>query len=152
GLFDDADVVVKGRFVNQRLAGVPMEPSGIVAIPESGGGLTAWIPCQNPHALHPELAGAVGLDPSQVRVRDGAVGGGFGPTAAFNVEFAIASKAALALGRPVKWTETRSENLLSMVHGRGQVQYVELGVKRDGTVTGMKVNLYADCGAYPAIG
>ncbi len=153
GILDDADVVVKGRFVNQRLAGIPMEPSGIIAIPEQhGAALTAWIPCQNPHSLHPELAGAIGLDPGQVRVRTAAVGGGFGSKASFNVEFAIAAKAALALDRPVKWTETRSENLLAMVHGRGQLQHVELGVKRDGTITGLKVNLFADCGAYPAIG
>ena len=152
GVLDDADVVVQGRFVSQRLAGIPMEPSGIIAVPETGGGLTAWIPCQNPHSLHPELAGSIGLDPSQVRVRTAAVGGGFGSKAAFNVEFTIAAKAALALDRPVKWTETRSENLLAMVHGRGQVQHVELGLKRDGTITGLKVNLYADCGAYPAIG
>ncbi len=151
-IFDDADVVVKGRFVNQRVAGLPMEPSGIVAVPEADGGLTAWIPCQNPHSLRPELAGAVGLDPANVRVRTAAVGGGFGPKAAFNLEFAIASKAALALGRPVKWTETRSENMLSMVQGRAQLQFVELGVKRDGTITALKVNLLADTGAYPAMG
>ncbi|HEY1737548.1 MAG TPA: xanthine dehydrogenase family protein molybdopterin-binding subunit [Acidimicrobiia bacterium] len=152
-VFDDADVVVKGRFVNQRVAGIPMEPSGIVAIPEQdGAALTAWIPCQNPHAIQGELAGTVGLDPANLRVRTAAVGGGFGSKAAFNVEFTIASKAALALGRPVKWTETRSENLLAMVHGRGQVQHVELGLKRDGTITGLRVNLYAETGAYPTIG
>jgi carbon-monoxide dehydrogenase large subunit len=152
GLMDDADVVVSGRFHNQRLAGVPMEGNGIVAVPETSGGLTAWIPTQAPNAVQGELAGAIGLDPAQLRVRTAAVGGGFGPKAGFQVEFIIAAKAALALGRPVKWTETRSENMVAMVHGRGQVQFVDLGLKRDGTITALRVNLLAEAGAYPAIG
>ncbi len=151
GLMDDADVVVSGRFHNQRLAGVPMEPNGIVAVPE-GDGITAWIPTQAPNSIHGEFAGALGLDPANVRVRTAAVGGGFGPKAAFQVEFILAGKAALALGRPVKWTETRSENMVAMVHGRGQIQFVDLGLKRDGTITGLRVNLLAEAGAYPAIG
>lgn len=151
GLMDEAEVVVSAKFYNQRLAGVPMEPNGIVAVPE-GGGLTAWIPTQAPNSIHGELAGALGLDPAQLRVRTAAVGGGFGPKAAFQVEFTIAAKAALALGRPVKWTETRSENMIAMVHGRSQVQIVELGLKRDGTITGLRVNVLGDAGAYPAIG
>ncbi len=152
GLFDDADVVIEGRFHNQRVAGIPMEPNGIVAVPESDGTLTTWIPTQAPNSIHGELAGALGLEPANLRVRTAAVGGGFGPKAAFSVEFIIAGKAAMALGRPVKWTETRSENMLSMVQGRGQVQYVSMGLKRDGTITGLKVNLFAEAGAYPAIG
>lgn len=152
GLFDDADVVVEGRFVNQRVAGVPMEPNGIIAVPEADGTMTAWIPTQAPHSIHGELAGALGVDPAQLRVRTAAVGGGFGPKAAFAVEFIVAGKAAQALGRPVKWTETRSENMLSMVQGRAQVQHVSLGLKRDGTMTGLKVDLVAEAGAYPAIG
>ena len=151
GILDDADVVVSGKFVNQRLAGVPMEPNGIIVVPE-GDGLTAWVPTQAPNSIHGELSGALGLDPTNVRVRTAAVGGGFGSKAAFQVEFVIASKAALALGRPVKWTETRSENMVAMVQGRGQLQFVDLGVKRDGTITGLRVNLLAEAGAYPAIG
>jgi carbon-monoxide dehydrogenase large subunit len=151
GLMDEAEVVVSAKFVNQRLAGVPMEPNGIVAVPE-GDGLTAWIPTQAPNSVQGELAGSLGLDPAQVRVRTAAVGGGFGPKAAFQVEFIIAAKAALALGRPVKWAETRSENMVAMVHGRGQVQTVDLGLKRDGTITGMRVKVLGDAGAYPAIG
>ena len=81
-----------------------------------------------------------------------AVGGGFGPKAGTYVEHLIAAKAAMMLGRPVKWTETRSENMVSMVHGRGQVQHVELGVKRDGTIVGLRGTALADAGGYPAIG
>ncbi len=152
GILDDADVVVECRFVNQRVAGVPMEANGILAVPEAGGTMTAWIPTQSPNGAHAELAGALGLEPDKVRVRTAAVGGGFGPKAAFTVEYILTSKAALALGRPVKWTETRSENMVAMVQGRAQVQDVALGVKRDGTITGLKAHVYGDAGAYPAIG
>ncbi len=152
GLMDDAEVVVSAKFHNQRLAGVPMEPNGIVAVPESGGAMTAWIPTQAPNSIHGELAPSIGLDPAKLRVRTAAVGGGFGPKAAFQVEFILAAKAALALGRPVKWTETRSENMLAMVHGRAQVQFVDLGLTRDGRITALRVNVLCDAGAYPAIG
>ena len=151
GLMDDAEVVISAKFVNQRLAGVPMESNGIIAVPE-GAGLTAWIPTQAPNSIHGELAGALGLDPTAVRVRTAAVGGGFGSKAAFMVEFIVACKAALALGRPVKWTETRSENMVAMVQGRAQVQFVDLGLMRDGTITALRVKVLADAGAYPAIG
>jgi carbon-monoxide dehydrogenase large subunit len=151
GLMDDADIVVTAKFHNQRLAGVPMEPNGIVAIPDDGG-LTVWIPTQAPNSVQGELASSLGLDPAQLRVRTAAVGGGFGPKAAFAVEFILVAKAALALGRPVKWAETRSENMLAMVHGRGQVQFVDLGLTRDGTFTALRVNVLGDAGAYPAIG
>ena len=152
GIFDDADVVVKGRFVNQRVAGVPMEPNGIIAVPEPGGKLTAWIPSQAPHSVHGEFAGALGMEPADLRVRTAAVGGGFGSKAAFMVEFIIAAKAAQALDRPVKWTETRSENMVAMVQGRAQVQFVELGLKRDGTITALKEHVLGDAGAYPGTG
>ncbi len=152
GLMDDADVVVKGRFVNQRVAGVPMEPNGIIAVPEADGAMTAWIPTQAPHSIQGELAGTLGMEPAKLRVRTAAVGGGFGPKAAFQVEFIIAGKAAQALHRPVKWTETRSENMVSMAQGRGQIQYVELGLKRDGTITALRENILGEAGAYPAIG
>ena len=152
GLMDDADVVVKGRFVNQRVAGVPMEPNGIVAVPEADGAMTAWIPTQGPHGQRGELSAVIGIPPEKLRVRAAAVGGGFGPKNTFHVEFAVTAKAAMALNRPVKWTETRSENMVSMVQGRGQIQYVELGLKRDGTITALRENVLGDTGAYPTLG
>ncbi|HEX6310787.1 MAG TPA: xanthine dehydrogenase family protein molybdopterin-binding subunit [Acidimicrobiia bacterium] len=150
-LFDDADVVVSGRFVNQRVAAVPMEANGIVVEPD-GEGLRVHAPVQNPHSLRDTLAPAVGLAPEHVRVIAPAVGGGFGAKASTYVEFVIAAAVARQVGRPVKWAETRSENMLSMVHGRAQVQHVELGVKRDGTFTGLRVKVFADSGAYPGTG
>jgi aerobic carbon-monoxide dehydrogenase large subunit len=153
GVLDDADVVVSQRIVNQRVAPVPMEPAGIVVVPgEPEGGFTFYAATQGPHGVRDELAAKLGLDPANVRGANPAVGGGFGAKAGFIVEYQIVAKAALLLGRPVKWTETRSENMVAMWHGRGHVHYVEMGLKRDGTITGLRVRTLADAGAYPAIG
>ncbi len=92
-------MIVSGRFRNQRLAGVPMEANGIVAVPgEPAGGITLWVPTQSPHAVRDALAPAIGLEAPLVRVVAPAVGGGFGPKAAVYVEYMIAAKAALGLG------------------------------------------------------
>ena len=98
------------------------------------------------------LAEAIGLAPDKVRVVAPMVGGGFGAKTGLYPEFVVAARLALDLGRPVKWTETRSENMVAMTQGRAQVQYVELGLKRDGTITGLRVRIVADGGAYPAVG
>jgi carbon-monoxide dehydrogenase large subunit len=153
GVLDDADVVVRQRIVNQRVAPVPMEPGGIVAVPgEPPGGLSIWVASQGPHGVRDEIAMLLGLDPAVVHARNAAVGGGFGAKAGMAVEHLLTAKASLVLGRPVKWTETRSENMVAMWHGRGHVHEVELGLKRDGTITGLRVNTIADAGAYAAIG
>lgn len=157
GLFDDADHVVRATFDNQRIAGVPMEPNGCVAVPgEPGGGvtdgITLWLPTQTPHGAQAALAGDLGLEPEQVRVIAPRVGGGFGPKAFEYIEWSIVARAALLLGHPVRWTETRSENMLSMVHGRAQRQHVELGLTREGRIVGLRADVTADVGAYPMIG
>ena len=153
GVLDDADVVVRERIVNQRVAPVPMEPGGIVAVPgDPAGGLSIWASTQGPHGVRDEIAMLLGLDPAVIRAKNAAVGGGFGAKQGMTVEHLLVSKAALTLGRPVKWTETRSENMVAMWHGRGMVHDVELGLKRDGTITGLKVFTNAEAGAYAAIG
>ena len=153
GIFDDADVVVSGTFKNQRLAGVPMEPNACVAVPgEPAGGVTVWMSNQTPHGARDALASDLGLDVDDVRVVCPRVGGGFGSKATAYPEFTLAAKAAMVLGQPVRWTETRSENMLSMVHGRSQVQHVELGLKRDGKIVGLRADVIGDGGAYPAVG
>ena len=130
-----------------------MEPAGIVAVPgDPAGGLTFWAATQGPHGVRDELAAKLGLDASVVRGANAAVGGGFGAKAGAIVEYLIVCKAALLLGRPVKWTETRSENMLAMWHGRGHVHYVEMGLRRDGKIAGLRVRTLADAGAYPAVG
>jgi carbon-monoxide dehydrogenase large subunit len=150
---EGADAVAEVTMVSQRLAGVPMETNGCVMVPgEPDGGLTAWVSHQAPHSVQPALAGAIGLDPSVVRVVCPWVGGGFGPKAAVYVEFLIAAKAALELGRPVKWTPTRSEDMVSLVHGRDYTMTAKLGLTKDGKIVGLDANVLASAGAYPAIG
>ncbi|MGQ0802420.1 MAG: xanthine dehydrogenase family protein molybdopterin-binding subunit [Actinomycetota bacterium] len=154
-VFDDADVVVEGRFVNQRLAAVPMEPNGILVehgTEDDPDGLTLHVPTQNPHGVRDPLAEVLGLAPEKVRVVAPAVGGGFGAKAGLYPEHVIAAAAARRLSRPVKWAETRSENMVAMNHGRGQIQYIELGLKRDGTIVGLRGRVVAEAGAYPNIG
>ena len=153
GLFDGADTVVTATFHNQRVAGVPMEPNACVARPgEPDGGVTMWLATQAPHGAQAALAGDLGLDPSQVRVIAPRVGGGFGPKAFEYIEWTVVAKAAQLLGHPVRWTETRSENMLSMVHGRAQVQHVELGLSSDGRIVGLKADVIGDAGGYPMLG
>ncbi|MDQ1425549.1 MAG: aerobic carbon-monoxide dehydrogenase large subunit, partial [Acidimicrobiaceae bacterium] len=150
---EGADVVAEVTMVSQRLAGVPMEVNACVAIPgEPDGGLTFWVSHQAPHAAHDAMAPALGLEPEKLRVVCPWVGGGFGPKAAVYVEYLVAAAAALALKRPVKWTETRSEDMVSLVHGRDYEMTAKLGLKRDGTIVGLEAKVVAAAGAYPAIG
>jgi carbon-monoxide dehydrogenase large subunit len=153
GIFDSAEVVVSETFHNQRLAGVPMEPNACLALPgEPAGGVTVWCASQTPHVARDALAGDLGLAPEQVRVIARRVGGGFGAKAFEYPEWSIVARAALALGHPVRWTETRSENMLAMVQGRAQVQHVELGLRRDGRIVGLRARVTGDAGGYPGLG
>lgn len=152
-----ADHVVRGRYVNQRLAGAPMEPNSCAALPGDGsdgpsGRLTFYASNQMPHILRDQLAGALHMPADRVRVICPHVGGGFGAKAGLCPENSAVAAAAQLLGRPVTWTETRSENMVAMVHSRAQVQYCELGCRADGTFTGLRVRLVGDAGAYPNIG
>ncbi len=148
----DADVVVRGRYVNQRVAGAPMEPNSCAAVPGADGRLTFYVANQMPHLVKSQLAGALGLDDSNVRVISPHVGGGFGAKAALIHEYTAIAAAARSLNQPLTWTETRSENMVAMVHSRAQVQYCELGCKNDGTFVGLRVRLIGDAGAYPNVG
>ena len=150
--FADADVVVRARFVNHRVAPVPLEANGCLAVPEDGGRLTVWASTQSVFGVRREVARALGMDEDQVRVRTAAVGGGFGAKGGAYPEQVVVAALARRCGRPVRWHETRSENLVVMTHGRGQVQDVELGARRDGTITGLRVRALADTGAYSARG
>jgi carbon-monoxide dehydrogenase large subunit len=153
-LLAGADVVVKGRFENQRLAAVPMEPNGILVEPADDGILTITVPTQAPFGVRDGIANALAIEEpeSKIRVIAPQVGGGFGAKTGAYCEHVIATALAVQLGRPVKWTETRSENMVAMNHGRGQVQFVEMGLKRDGTIVGVKCRVVCNAGAYPGIG
>jgi carbon-monoxide dehydrogenase large subunit len=148
---EGADSVAEVTMVSQRLAGVPMENNGIVAVP-AGGELTLWVSHQAPHAIHGAYAPMLGLEPEKLRVVCPWVGGGFGPKAAGYPEHVVAAKAALALDRPVKWVESRSEDMVSLVHGRDYVMTGKLGVKNDGRIVGLEASVLAAGGAYPAVG
>ena len=148
---EGADTVAEVTMVSQRLAGVPMEPNGVVAVPEDGG-LTMWVSHQAPHSIHGAYAPMLGLEPDQLKIICPWVGGGFGPKAASYIEHLIAAKAAMTLGRPVKWTESRSEDMVSLVHGRDYVMTARLGVNNDGKIVGLDCVVTAAAGAYPAIG
>jgi carbon-monoxide dehydrogenase large subunit len=148
-----AEVIVRGRFVNQRVSAAPMETNGALAlVGDDGRVVTVWASTQRVHQLRDELALVLGLDPSEVRVITPQVGGGFGSKYDAAPEAAVVAAMACRLQRPVVWYETRSESMVSLFHGRGQVQYVELGLRRDGTFVGIRVKLIGDAGAYPMIG
>ncbi len=149
---EGADAIAEVTMVSQRLAGVPMENNGAVAVPEDGGGLTLWLSHQAPHSVHGAYAPMLGVEPAQLRIVCPWVGGGFGPKAAGYIEHVIAAKAALALGKPVKWVESRSEDMVSLVHGRDYVMTARLGVDNDGKIVGLDSEVIAAAGAYPAIG
>lgn len=143
-----ADVVVRARFVNNRVAPVPMETNGILAQPGPGGRLDCLVSCQAPFAVRAGVARALGLDESDVRVHTPAVGGGFGAKGGVYPEHLVVAAACKRLGRPVRHVETRSENLVAMGHGRGQVQDVSLAARRDGTIVGLEARTVTDMGAY----
>ncbi|HVC27061.1 MAG TPA: xanthine dehydrogenase family protein molybdopterin-binding subunit [Nitrososphaerales archaeon] len=147
--FKRADEVVKVKLVNQRLAPSPIETRGVVASFDQGTGvLTAYLSTQDPHGVRDELADLLSLGREKVRVIAPDVGGGFGGKGGLYPEDPVISHAARVLNRPVKWVESRRENLLSMRQGRGQVQYVELAMSREGRILGLKVRLVVDGGAY----
>jgi carbon-monoxide dehydrogenase large subunit len=148
-VLEGADVVVRGRFVNQRLAPVSMEPNAFTVVPEDDGRLMIWASTQVPFDVRGDVADALGLGRERIHVIAPDVGGGFGAKLQVYPEYLVCAAVAMRLGRPVRWSETRSENLVAMTHGRAQVQVVELGARRDGTLVGMRADLLADMGAYP---
>ncbi len=148
---EGADVVAEVTMVSQRLAGVPMENNGVVAVPD-GDSMTMWVSHQAPHSAHAGYAPMLGIEPDKLRVVCPWVGGGFGPKAAAYVEHIVAAKAAQVLNRPVKWIATRSEDMLALVQGRDYVMTERLGVDNDGKIVGFDGTVVAAAGAYPAIG
>jgi carbon-monoxide dehydrogenase large subunit len=149
----DADVVVVGDFVNQRVAASPMEPNGALAVPDDPpGGVTLWASSQFVHGVRREVAEALHLPLDLVRVVHPQVGGGFGPKFETAPEYVVVASLARTLGRPLQWHETRSESLVSMPHGRAHLQHAELGLRSDGTCIGLRVRVVGDGGAYPAAG
>ncbi|MBE7189458.1 xanthine dehydrogenase family protein molybdopterin-binding subunit, partial [Jatrophihabitans endophyticus] len=144
---DDAEVKVTRRFIQQRLIPAFMEPRSTVVQP-NGDGVIVHSSTQIPHILRTMLALTLGIEEQKVRVVAPDVGGGFGGKIPVTPEEVITTLVARKLGKPAKYTESRSESLMSAHHGRDQIQDITITAKKDGTVTGLDVHLYADMGAY----
>lgn len=143
-------IVIEREYRQQRLIPAFMEPRSTVVDP-TGEQVTMWSATQIPHVLRFCIAATTGLPESKIRVIAPDVGGGFGGKLQSTPEEFITLAVARKLGRPCKFTETRSETMVSGHHGRDQWQKLTLSAEKDGTVTGLKVELLADLGAYAAI-
>ncbi|HMC40164.1 MAG TPA: molybdopterin cofactor-binding domain-containing protein, partial [Acidimicrobiales bacterium] len=155
-----ADRVVRARLENQRVAVVPMEGDAVAAVPAGSGAgpeydryrMTVYVSTQMPHAFARTLGRVLGYGDGEVRVIAPHVGGGFGGKAGVTAEHAAVIAAARHLGRPVRWVQTRSENLVAMPHGRGQLQWIEMGFDAEAKLTGMHCRVLGDAGAYAGFG
>jgi carbon-monoxide dehydrogenase large subunit len=150
-----AVTVVRAQLENQRIAVVPMEGDAIAVIPgDDGDGhdLTVYVSTQMPHGFAQAISRHLGLDLTKVRVVAPHVGGAFGSKAGLGSEHAAIIAGACKLGRPLMWVQTRSENLIATPHGRGQMQWVEVGFDGEGHITGMHCRVLADAGAYAGFG
>jgi carbon-monoxide dehydrogenase large subunit len=146
--FKSADKVIRQRIVNQRLIPVALEPRASVAEYRPGEQqLTLWSATQIPHLLRTQIAAMLSFPETQVRVIAPEVGGGFGSKLNVYPEEALVAYLAMKIGRPVKWTESRRENFLATIHGRDQIADVEVAIKRDGTILGLRCRVLADLGA-----
>jgi carbon-monoxide dehydrogenase large subunit len=143
----EAEVTIRRRYVQQRLVPAFMEPRSVVVDP-TGDQVTMWTATQIPHILRFLIAAVTGTPEHKVRVIAPDVGGGFGGKIGFTPEEMITFLAAKRVGKPVKYTESRSESITSAHHGRDMIQDIEVSARRDGTVTGLKVNLLANMGAF----
>ncbi len=147
--FEQADRTVQLRLVNQRLSPCTMEPRACMFdYDRATGQLTAWVSSQSVFRARDLLVEFLNIDRSHIRVHNADVGGGFGSKTGFLGEEIIAAALAVKFGRPVKWIEGRNENLLSQIHGRGQINYVEAAFQNDGRLLGMRVRTIADLGAF----
>ncbi|HUO73143.1 MAG TPA: xanthine dehydrogenase family protein molybdopterin-binding subunit [Solirubrobacteraceae bacterium] len=149
-LFDGCDIVTSGSIFSQRLAACPVEPRASIGQFEDGK-LTMWLSTQTPHQDKMVLGLMLGLEPDQVRVVGPDVGGGFGGKG-LSVEDVLIAYLARETGRTLRWTETRTENLIAMHQGRAQRIAFEIGGTQDGVITAMRWRILQDAGAYPGIG
>src|SRR6185437_12951713 len=144
-----ADKVVKQKILHRRLAPIPMEARGVLARYYPGEQeLTLWTSTQIPHLARTQVALMLGIPENKLRLIAPEVGGGFGSKLNVYAEEAMVGYASMQTGQPVKWIEGRRENIQGTIHGRGQTGYIEIGCKKDGTITGFRYNVFADMGSY----
>ncbi|MEE2768590.1 MAG: xanthine dehydrogenase family protein molybdopterin-binding subunit, partial [Actinomycetota bacterium] len=152
GFFGECEVLLEGRVVHQRTAAAPLEPRSTAAT-WVGDKLVVWISNQGPHSVRGNLESLYGDQATggiQVIVPD--VGGGFGAKLAPYPEDVILPWLSAEAGRPVRWFETRTENMLAMGPGRAHVHYFRIGGTRGGDVTHYQLDVLVDSGAYTRIG
>ena len=149
--FADCEVTVTGRFLNQRVAPCPLEVRASAATWE-GGRLVQWISSQGAQGAKDAFTAANGGDADAIHLITPDVGGGFGAKIDTYPEELLLGPLAKQLGRPVRWRETRSESMMSLGHGRGQLQYVTIGGTRDGKVTHYQLHAIQDAGAFVGMG
>jgi len=149
GAFERADHVVSRQLAVQRISASPMEPRAILAVPEPASGhLTVYLSCQGPHTLRTWLAHILDLDESKLRIVAPDVGGGFGSKLNLYSDELAVIWAALELGVPVKWVETRTENFTAGVHARDQIHNAELALDAGGKILALRSHFVGDLGAY----
>jgi carbon-monoxide dehydrogenase large subunit len=148
-LFAEADVTVSERYRQNRLIPNAIEPRAVFVTPiPATGEFTMWSTTQVPHIARVTLSGVTGIPEAKLRVIAPDVGGGFGSKLNVYAEEALALAVARRLGRAVKWTETRSEGYLATIHGRDQIQEIELAATSEGKITAVRTKLTAAMGAY----
>jgi carbon-monoxide dehydrogenase large subunit len=150
-LFDGCDAVVSGSVVSPRMAPCPLEPRSAAAQVGPDGRLTAWLSTQTPHQDRMMLAGVLGLEPAQLRVVAPDVGGGFGAKLS-GIEEILVVWLARTLGRAVRWTESRSESMVALPHGRAQRLEFTVGGTNDGKLLAYRLDILQDSGAYAGLG
>jgi carbon-monoxide dehydrogenase large subunit len=147
--FARADVVVRERLAMQRYTGVPIEPRGVAAQADPiSGELVIWVSGQWPHTTRMLAARLLDLPEDAIRVVVPDVGGGFGVKEEFYPEDLLVPFAARRTGRSVKWIENRREHFTSVVHAREQVHEIQLALRQDGTILGLRDRILTDMGAY----
>ncbi|HET7478913.1 MAG TPA: molybdopterin cofactor-binding domain-containing protein [Rubrobacteraceae bacterium] len=147
--FEKADVVVKERYIQQRVLPTPIEPRATVVYQEPGRqGYVMYTATQVPHLVKVVLSLSTGVPENEIRIVAPDVGGGFGAKLNLYREEIVTFVLSRKLGVPIKWNEARSENYLGMIHGRDQIQDIELAATSDGKLLGMRVKLLDDFGAY----
>jgi carbon-monoxide dehydrogenase large subunit len=151
-LFEGCDAVVRQKMVNQRVAPCPLEGRSSAAEVGEDGRLRFHASTQAAHGVRDSLAKALAVDPGEVHVISPDVGGGFGAKGSIYPEDIVVACVARRLGRPARWTETRSESMVGLGHGRAQIQEVQIGGTRDGRILAYRIDVLQDSGAYPDIG